>query len=144
METKRSCTHLALISLKLTKASANIFKEAFRGGTLESKFASETQTAEGKIVDHERPGRFELTVNIAGMERKDSDTESPSEKAFEVMVTMVGIFQPKKGVSFTEDEFSDCYAWLSAQVYLPLREYCLNTLGQMGVQITLPLTIPKK
>lgn len=144
MGTKRTCTDLALISLKLTEASVNVFKEAFQGGILESKFVGETQTVEDEGVEHDRPGRFKLTMNIAGMERKDPDSDSPSEKAFEIKGTMVGTFQPKKGVSFTDDEFLDCYDWLSVQVYLPLREYFAYTLGQMGVKITLPLTIPKK
>lgn len=93
-------------------------------------------------VDKDRQGRLELTVVLTGIERTGTESASKPEKAFEVSGTMVGTFQPKLGTFFSPDEFSDCYDWISPQVYLPLREYLSYTLEKIGVKITLPLVAP--
>ena len=142
MGNERTCTDLALNSLKLTKVSVSVLKEAVRGGKLEIQFTGEIQTADETTVDKDRLGRLELTVALAGMERTGTESASEPEKAFEVIGTMVGTFRPKEGTSFSADEFSDCYDWISPQVYLPLREYLSYTLEKIGVRITLPLAVP--
>jgi hypothetical protein len=82
-----------------------------------------------------------LTVSVVGQEGGEVENESERDKAFIIEAQMRGTFRTTEGAEFSPDQFVECYKWAATQVYLPLREYIMGTLAQMGLRLTLPLVI---
>lgn len=142
MVAKPGCEQFSLTALKLKKASVDVFKENSQSGVLKIRLTANIETGSKGEVNETNPGRLLLTVAIDGVDRQDPGSNTEPEKIFSIVATMLGTFLPKEGRTLTADRFNECYEWAAIQTYLPLREYVSFTLSQMGLQLTLPFSIP--
>jgi len=143
MGSTHPCENLSLTSLRLVKASVDVLKEEIKGGNVKFEVNTEFGVAGSGQVNEKNAGSVLLTVSVVGQEGGEDENESERDRAFTIEAQMRGTFLATEGIEFSLDQFVACYKWAATQVYLPLREYILNTFARMGLRLTLPLVIPE-